>query len=600
MSENDLSRSVTTSSPLQAELVRDFGQLQALAEDWNRLWRLTKGRQIFHHFGWACAWWSAYGGSYALYTPVIRMQGEVVAILPLVMQGRTLLFLGHNTSDYNNLMCVPSHGAEALAAACELLLKHSSEWDECRLHNVAEGSSLVESIGRLPGALRRRCCRGPDMLCHALDLREGKEEKLARLLGKYSTRRVLKALQARGSLEFRHLAKRATIEEHLPVFARQHIARRAMAGDRSGFLDPRWMRFYLNLLEEFDADRPIRFSVLELNGQPVAYHFGFELDGRLIYFTPTFDVDLWDRAPGAALMYHLLDYSRTSDVTELDLTWGNEAYKLRIADLARRNHRYHLFSRTAVGRLRQAMFEARELLRNLPPVYNLLKGIATRFTEMHARVQESLRTRGAVAFLARVLRVVVRRILYARTEVLLYALDASSLVRSDSGAGSVEIRQATLSDLAVASPGNPDFLTAARLTMFRKRLQRGDEVYTAYRDGDLAHVAWLRTTNRIAPTAEIQSDWHFDLPDLGFVIFDCWTAEPFRRQGIYRAVLGHLISLCLEKRRMVWIYTVEANTASRRGIESTGFKLHSRVRETTVLGRFRKVRVEAVCRSRGQ
>ena len=100
-----------------------------------------------------------------------------------------------------------------------------------------------------------------------------------------------------GSLRFYHLEDRGEIRRHLPRFFDQHILRRALAGGRSHFLVAENRLFYEHLIDGLDPSRELRFGVLELDGRPLAYHLGFEVNGRFTWYKPSFDVDYWDLSP---------------------------------------------------------------------------------------------------------------------------------------------------------------------------------------------------------------------------------------------------------------------------------------------------------------
>jgi CelD/BcsL family acetyltransferase involved in cellulose biosynthesis len=68
---------------------------------------------------------------------------------------------------------------------------------------------------------------------------------------------------------------------------------------------------------------------------PIAYHFGFELDGVLTWYKPSFDPELQQRSPGEVLIKLLLDDALARDLDEFDFTVGSEAFKFRFANLIR-------------------------------------------------------------------------------------------------------------------------------------------------------------------------------------------------------------------------------------------------------------------------
>src|SRR5262249_22618932 len=155
-------------------------------------------------------------------------------------------------------------------------------------------------------------------------------------LGKESLRRHHKKLSKLGEVRLRHLEDPEEVERHLPAFFRLHVARRALAGDRSLFCRDEPRAFYRALVRELDARDALRFAVLEVDGRPVAYHLGFECGGKFIWYKPAFDVAYWDYSPGEVLIKALLEYVADHELEEFDFTTGDEAFKGRFANRVRK------------------------------------------------------------------------------------------------------------------------------------------------------------------------------------------------------------------------------------------------------------------------
>ena len=77
---------------VECEIIRDFGALEELAADWERLFLLDPQLDVFQNPVWARLWWHSFGNAYELWTAVTREDGRVIGILPLVQSGRCLRF----------------------------------------------------------------------------------------------------------------------------------------------------------------------------------------------------------------------------------------------------------------------------------------------------------------------------------------------------------------------------------------------------------------------------------------------------------------------------------------------------------------------------
>ena len=149
------------------EVVTDFRRLEQLSTDWVRLWEASSRREIFQDLGWIRAFWKAYGHKVSLCSPVVFNGEEVIGILPLVVQGDTLQFLGTPRSDYNDILCEDYLAADVLGIALEALLELPNRWKNCTLANLSGESLIVRHLRELPNQVRRHVelifgCSCPD------------------------------------------------------------------------------------------------------------------------------------------------------------------------------------------------------------------------------------------------------------------------------------------------------------------------------------------------------------------------------------------------------------------------------------------------------
>lgn len=340
-------------SSFETSVLTAADDVLALEQDWSRLWNESPRREIFTSFPWARAFLKTYQGAGTPLVVVAKRDGAPSVILPMFLQDRVLHFIGVPHSDYCDILADSRTGLEELAAVVQALRSTRSPWQQCVFRNLSDHSRLLHMFCQ-PGfrpafahALR------PSHKCPAIISGLG-EDVFGQLLRKDNPRRCEKRLQERGPLDFSHIESRDEIQSCLGDFFDQHMLRRTVATNSGGMFTRELCRsFFHNLVAEFDPAGALRFAVLRVDGRPIAYHFGFELDDRYIWYVPTFDVDRWDDRPGLVMLRKLFEYASQRHLRELDFTVGDEDYKQRFANHISVNHDLTLYRQGGAGLLQR-------------------------------------------------------------------------------------------------------------------------------------------------------------------------------------------------------------------------------------------------------
>jgi CelD/BcsL family acetyltransferase involved in cellulose biosynthesis len=359
---------------MRVEICTDFRALEKLAPEWDRLWRANPQNEIFSTFAWARASWLAYGHKRVLCTPVVYEGSTVVGILPLARVGKTLRFVGAPRSDYNDMLCAADTGPETLRVALEALAADAPACARGVLENVPEDSMLLRHWRQILHRPPLKLHNSPSSVCHSVLFSSHGDSVLDSILKKKKLRQRAKKMRQLGNFVFRHLESRAEIKAQLPEFFQQHMRRRAQMGDKSLFCFEESRNFYQALVDELDPARELRFAVIELDGKPVAFHFGFECNGKFVYYKPTFELQLRQYSPGEVLNGELFEYAGRRGLREFDFTVGDEAYKARYANRTRYNHTLFFFRHTARGRIEHLLCHAKDRIKKHP---SLLRWVRT-------------------------------------------------------------------------------------------------------------------------------------------------------------------------------------------------------------------------------
>jgi GNAT superfamily N-acetyltransferase len=111
----------------------------------------------------------------------------------------------------------------------------------------------------------------------------------------------------------------------------------------------------------------------------------------------------------------------------------------------------------------------------------------------------------------------------------------------------------------------------------RRRFDAGSQCFAAWVDGKLAAYGWVSWGTECI--GELECSLRMQ-PDEAY-IWDCATLPPYRRQGLYSALLGHIATLLrAQGMRRVWIGASLRNRPSIRGFAAAGF--HPAIRLTYV------------------
>lgn len=564
-------------------VITRFEELEAVSADWDQLWSAGGRREIFGRFAWVRAWWRAYGHRRRLRTPAVFDGARLVGLVPLVVDGRTWRFLGAPGTDYNDMLCQEARAADVLRDALAVVASQMAAGERCELENISEHSLIAAHWARLPAALRGRVLFRRAAACPTAVI--GDAGAVARIIRKDSLRRHENRLARLGRLHFRHIVDRGEIRRHLPEFFRQHVARRAVAGQRSVFLEAPAREFCLALTETLDTERELRFATLELDDRPIAYHFGFQSDRKLIWYKPSFDVAYWEYSPGEVLLRKLFEYARAERLEELDFTGGSEAFKNRFATRVDHTYALHLYRPGASGRALQVAHRCREQVKEWPAVYGALRAWSARAERWRGAAVDRLH-RDGVSGVTRKLAVRCRRRLFARDEVLVFCLRAGESDPPPAPAAAAdgwETGSASLADFAEVSVRHRDYLDAARLQRIRERLKGGERPYVVRGSAGIAHVMWTAMRTEIR-AAEVGAVCRIPLAVPSVVAFDAWTAPEYRSRGLFQRTLAAAAADARARRLDCWCYCRTGNAPSRRVIEKIGFQLTHRMRRVQVVG----------------
>lgn len=338
-----------TNGTLTFRSANSFGAIPDLAGVWDGLWRANDPDNIFSSFGFARAWWAAFGRGRVLKIVVGEdSRGQIQLIAPLYSEEsgtRHLKVIGDFRADYTNLLL-----PEAVAQPAQALfrwLRSEPGWSLLQVKKIP-GTSALARLNPPWNSCTNQYLKRLRML---IDLRHPPElmevrathpildrkrlEELAGLLAGKNYRKHTNWFSRQGDLRMETHSDPAKCEALVELLSALHIREWAAKGQTSQFARPEEKTFYRHLVAELAPLGAIRIDVLTLNSAPVAMHFGFNWNQRIYYYKPAFDPQYASHSPGKLLLAYVLSRAAADGFKEVDLLNGLEDYKAAYASALR-------------------------------------------------------------------------------------------------------------------------------------------------------------------------------------------------------------------------------------------------------------------------
>ena len=305
---------------------------------------------IFLQRNWITAWWHHLAEDERLCFVTAEDETGVIAFAPLMIDRHgALRFTGDLNSDYLGF-AVPIDREDLIAGFLDFIYKRRKSWKFGHLRNVPADSTLGTTILEASRRCRLHAWRNYSASAPYLKI-AGNAEAVDAIVNKYSLKRAARQLAAQGKVEFRVFTDIDEARPHWESFAAQHVSRCRFAGRSSPFSNPDYVKFLRSVFESPSPYAKAHFSAILLSGIPVAYHYGFVSQNRLVWYKPSFDPAIQKASPGLVLIRELLRHARDTGLEEFDMTIGEETFKDRFSDGRRiiNSYRIHKSRGRAMG-----------------------------------------------------------------------------------------------------------------------------------------------------------------------------------------------------------------------------------------------------------
>jgi CelD/BcsL family acetyltransferase involved in cellulose biosynthesis len=351
-----------------------------IASEWRRLCDESGDEEVFYRPEWAQAYLQAFepkadvilisawsGTKLRGILPLVRRR-IIVGGLPIVK-----LTLPANVHSLRASLTV-CPGEEGAAVLKELwqAAKSLPQWDTLDVANVVEGSGLDRLIALARADGYRTARKRTSQTLH-LSIDASTPEKsgaqppwLAGTRPKFRShlRRAKRQLEEQGTLELKHYND-ADPEALAKFYALEASGWKGAEGTAIK-CDAHTRQFYDAVAQAAARAGYLSLDFLELNGRPIAGHFGFSLRGRYFLAKAGYDEAFRRHGPGQLLVNEILGWTRERGLHEFDFVGPATWDESRWASARRNNYRVFIFRKGWYGALLYAArISARDAVRKL-------------------------------------------------------------------------------------------------------------------------------------------------------------------------------------------------------------------------------------------
>jgi CelD/BcsL family acetyltransferase involved in cellulose biosynthesis len=305
-------------SPLYSLL---SGQAEALAPEWNELYRLCPSATPFQRPEWLLAWVRAFLPRDVIFIET-RQNGRLIGLAPLLVYPRgqdcVLAFAGGGVSDYLTLLCAPGLENQVVDSMLKAALTMST-WNFLEFTDIPRGSPLLD----LP--VFQGCIREHD-LCSVLNLPSDdlvqtfSKRQRANLRNAHS--RLLRA--GGGEVE---LASPQTAPDFIEDLFRLHACRWSQVGQAGVLHDPQVRKFHEASAAELIRDGILKIHRLRVKDSTAAVLYSLWDRETVFCYMQGFDPQWSGISPGTLLMFSVMKEATTAGMRRFDFLRGQEPYK---------------------------------------------------------------------------------------------------------------------------------------------------------------------------------------------------------------------------------------------------------------------------------
>jgi len=341
-----------------------LGDIPMSSAEWDRIVELADVGGIFLSHLWIHQWWTHFGEDKELFFVTAELDGKVIGFVALMIDcDKNLRFIADKKSDYLGF-ALPPDQQHLFTGFIAYLNDCRDRWKIAHLRNIPRDSAQRQFLESSCLDIGLSVWNNYSVAAPYLKV-TGNGDAVESILNQSRFRRSERQVHSQGDVTFEVIKTRERAAAFWESFARQNIERCSQRGDKSAFSDPNYLPFLKSIFENDPQQKWVHFSVVLLDDRPIAFHFGFISQNRLIWYKPSFDLGIRKGSPGIVLIHGLIDYALENSILEFDFTIGEEPFKDRFCRDRRIVDEFRIYQSRAHYLIELNYWRARRLLKRI-------------------------------------------------------------------------------------------------------------------------------------------------------------------------------------------------------------------------------------------
>lgn len=361
---------------ITTQIISDTAGFRDLRSEWNALLQACPNDCIFLTWEWAYTWWLHLAGKRKIHIIVVRVDGLLIALAPLVlrpadlkrlMPWRVLEFLASGSvgSDYLSFLIRPGHEQIAVREITGCLTQAGHMLELVRIEKssapMAELSRQLREAGWKSVGLTTNYSPYSILSGHTW------ESYLDSLHASHRTNlgKMLRRLHKDFDVSLHVAATESERQWAMDVFIRLHLRRWSDKGGSTALNRKELIDFH-RAFSAISLDRGwLKLYTLLLDGVPVSSLYVFKYQDVYHHYQSAFDPDYGKYSPGTVIVALAIKDAVEDRAVEFDFLHDNESYKYLWARQERELIRLELYPARRMGSVYRHSAEMKHWIKRL-------------------------------------------------------------------------------------------------------------------------------------------------------------------------------------------------------------------------------------------
>lgn len=312
--------------------IRTLEEFGAIREAWSQLLQNRHSQTAFLTWEWMFAWWKHYGTDKELWLITVWKGESLVGGAPLMLSRvsrlglkyRILQSLGKPNTDESDFITTEEDRHEVICCLVEYIASQSHQWDALELCEFNPESPTTQIVLDEIKKLKLRSTERQEPHYHILTSRPW--EEYWKSLSK-NTRDGIEKRYKQGvkklDLQFEYIQAADVTWGHFDtIFGINETSRYP---EKYGSAKER--AFLADLVNTMNGKGWLEVIFLHMEGKPIAYDYGFNMNGRFEDWRTGYNLSYSPQAAGKILLYLMIKHQFENGYKSFDFLRGAYEYK---------------------------------------------------------------------------------------------------------------------------------------------------------------------------------------------------------------------------------------------------------------------------------